>query len=437
MEIFSIISLKVSKIFSQYRLASMMLLTSTNIALSLINFSLCFSLLSGESFGAWIIVYSIYQWIISFDGGVGNQARNKYTIAEKNGDISLKKILIKEAFKKSGLSLLVIWITWLVISFFINWSQILSGSISIFLLEFMVVFGLLNVWSKLVNKFLFAINLGFVTIIVPVINNLIVTIGLTFLKLNLFSDLLTGHEVYYIASLYIVFSPMLNLLILYKFFNVYFCNIPKALKDELTYKDGAWFFFFQGFSGIILLALPAIVGFLGNTTLAGEAGILLRYYSLPLLILTVFLQYEWRNITLNSTKKITFELSVWNKRLSFSWVLMMFIFLSIFMLDDFILKLWLGDTVKLPLNWSFLFGLLFALIATKRFVTTILQAISSIKRPAVVSLLSLLVILVHLNMEDTNTELLLYSLIISILIEILILVLTMRYSRINHNKEGA
>lgn len=422
--------------FIQYRLASMMFLTSTNVVLGLINFSLCFNLLSDENFGTWIIAYSIYQWITSFDGGVGNQARNKYTLAEQDGDLIRKKTLIREAFKKSGFSLLVIWGCWLFSSFFIDWGQVLSQSMSDFFLEFMVFFGLINVWSKLVNKFLFAINLGFVTVIVPVINNLIVTTGLLLFKFNFFSGLLIGFEVYYVAVLYIAFSPMLNLLIFYKCFSVYLFNTPRLIKDELTYKDGLWFLLFQGLSGIILLALPVIIGFIGNTKLAGEVGILLKYYSLPLLILTVFLQYEWRNITLASTNKIKYELFVWNKRLSLSWLFMMLVFLCFFMLDEFILKLWLGDAIKLPQNWSFLFALLFALIATKRFVTTVLQAISSIKRPAGISVITLLVILVHLNMKETNTELLLLSLIISTLTEVFILSLSMRYRKIKHkNKE--
>lgn len=424
------------KVFSQYRLASMMLLTSINVVIGLINFSLCFSLLSGVNFGTWIIIYSIYQWITSFDGGVGNQARNKYTLAEKNGDFPLKKTLIKEAFKKSALSLLVIWGGWLIISYFIGWNQVLSGSVSDLLLEFVVVFSLFNVWSKLVNKFLFAINLGFVTIIVPVINNLIVAVGLLCLKFDLFSGFFTGYEIYYIAVLYTVLSPIFNLLIFYKFFNKYLYDSPKVSKCELTYKDGIWFLIFQGLSGVILLVLPAVLGFLGNTKLAGDAGILLRFYSMPLLILTVFLQYEWRNITLNAARIDNCELSIWNKRQTFSWALIMFIFLSFYILDEFLLKLWLGETIKLPPSWSFLFGLLFALIATKRFITTTLQAISSIKRPAVVSVISLLVIIVLINMKVTTTDLILHSLIISISLEILILVISMKYCRIIHkNKE--
>lgn len=408
----------------------MMFLTSTNVVVGLINISLCFRLLSDESFGTWIIAYSIYQWITSFDGGVGNQARNKYTLAEQDGDLIRKKNLIREAFRKSGFSLLVIWGGWLFGSFFIDWGQILSQPMSEYFLEFMVLFGLINVWSKLVNKFLFAINLGFVTVIVPVINNLIVTVGLLLLKFNFFSDLIIGFEVYYVATLYVVFSPILNLLILYKCFNGYLFNVPSSIKDELTYRDGLWFLLFQGLSGVILLALPVVIGVVGNTKLAGEAGILLRYYSLPLLILTVFLQYEWRNITLASTKRIKCELFVWNKRLSFTWLFIMLSFLCLFMLDEFILKLWLGGAINLPQNWSFMFALLFALIATKRFVTTALQAIGSIKRPAIISVITLLVILFHLNMRDTNTELLLFSLIISTFIEISILLLSMRYRKI-------
>jgi hypothetical protein len=423
---FKIMKIRLRELVYKNKLSSKVSLTLMNVTLSLVNFSLCFSFLSNAEFGAWVVVFGVYQWMSAFDGGVGNQARNKYTLAEKSNDIALKKVLIREALQKSAIILLFMWLGWKVIDQFLDWERVFSGNIPDFLLEFIVFSALLNAWSKNVNKFLFARDLGFVTLIAPILNNLIIMIGLVFSQKLLSGSLIDGSQLIIVVGLYIFFSPILNLLILFLFFKNLLFNVPQRLLSEINYRDGLWFLCFQGFSGVSLIILPGMVAYLGSIELAGEVGILIRYYSLPLLVLTVFLQYEWRGITLRGFQEKISELSVWSKRLSIGWLLLMCTFGALFLMQSIILEIWLGEAINISKRLSISLVVFFCFFASKRFLTTVLQALGVIRRPALVSLIVPIVFSFHFLMKTEEMEVVIFSVLMSTLLEFFILVFTMK-----------
>ena len=413
--------------FFQGKLTFIMLLTGCNVVFGLVNLSISFQFLSYSDFGVWAVAFSIYNWIGTFGGGLGNQARNHYALAHRDGKDVQKVLIFKETFQKSAIVLVSMWLCWRFIGFVIDWESLFSGTITTFFLEMVVFLGLLNEWSKNANRFLFATNRGYATVLAPLLNNLLILIIMGLFSMEIVPrNFLEGYEVVAIALLYTVFAPFLNLtVVLYFFKATLFQKIPSK-GALLEYKDGFWFVGFKVLSGLVLATLPGIAMYASGANAAGDIGILIRLYSLPLLIVTVFLQHEWLGITLRAFSKDIRKEFIWNTRLSLGSLVTMMVFLLIFCLQTEILNIWLRDIINIPSLTSFLVFLFFCILVIKRFLVTILQAINEIKISAQASLLSVLGLIPVAFADSVSIELLLSIIILSLLIEVIVLTAIMK-----------
>lgn len=366
----------------------LMLMTGCNVSLGLINLSLSYQIMNYSDFGVWITIFAIYNWIGTFGGGLGTQTRNQFSLAHRDDDELLKTLIFKETFNKSAVVLMAAWLCWLSVSFVIDWDSVFSENNAAKLLQLVVFLGILNEWLKNANRFLFSIDKGYATVTAALLNNLLILIILSLFVMDVFTPKnLLGSEIVAIALVYTLFAPFLNLAVMIFYFKNLLLSDIRSKGTLLQYKDGFWFVGFKALSGVVLAILPALVMNLSGPNAAGDVGILIRLYSLPLFIVTVFLQHEWLSITLKAFAKNSKKRVIWNTRLSFGLIISILALIVMLSIQNKILSVWLRDDIEMPFVISFIVSLFFGFLVIKRFLVTVLQAINETKKTALISLL--------------------------------------------------
>lgn len=115
--------------------------------------------------GLWFTLYSVINWMLNFDLGIGNGLRNKLTeaIAEHNG--SEAKKLISSAYISVGMMGLGIGLLFFFISSFIDWNSIfniqtdiISSKALLLAIRIMFIGIVLKLFFKLITSILYAIQ---------------------------------------------------------------------------------------------------------------------------------------------------------------------------------------------------------------------------------------------------------------------------------------
>jgi hypothetical protein len=102
------------------------LIKGFSILISLLLVPLTLNYLSVYEFGVWLTLSSIFTWINYFDIGLGNGLRNRLTVAMAKGDSKLGQIYISTTFFILLLIVSIVFLMFLAVQPFLNWSEILN-----------------------------------------------------------------------------------------------------------------------------------------------------------------------------------------------------------------------------------------------------------------------------------------------------------------------
>src|SRR5690242_19163846 len=101
-------------------------LKGTSIDISLILVPLTINYINVAQYGIWLTISSIVGWFSFFDIGLTQGLRNKFAEAKAKGDDSLAQIYVSTTYAILIVIFASIWILFLIINFFLNWSSILK-----------------------------------------------------------------------------------------------------------------------------------------------------------------------------------------------------------------------------------------------------------------------------------------------------------------------
>ncbi len=336
---------------------------AVSILLGLVRVPLLLTYLDSEKYGVWLTIASMVMWIQHFDLGLGHGLRNKFAEAWALGDKNRARGLVSTAYLSMSVLMSLATIVIVAISFFVDWNSLLNvHSVSDVELRNTVIFTILMFTSRfvfqLISVLLKAIQKPAISdAFLPVESalSLLIIIALTYSPIQ--------NSLFY-ASVALSITPVFVLILAtFYFFKKYLkeyapsfdCYNNEYLKD--IYSLGAKFFVTQ-MCGLVLFGSTNFV--ISNVISPSEVtvyNIARQYYDMPITFFTMILTPFWSAITEAYVKDdfawIRRSMSILMKVATlFSVGLIIMAFIS-----DFAFKLWVGDSVSIPLNLSVAFVL--------------------------------------------------------------------------------
>jgi len=359
-----------------------------SIFFSILQIAILLKYLGKESYGIWITLYSVCNWIAFLDGGLGNGVRNHLTSALVNNNILKARKIISTGYLSIMYFLICLYVLLVFLHFFIDWNVIIGSSTINFNILALFLFGffLMQMVLKLISKIYFSFDKASLSFLTPAITNFIILILLYFLYyLNIENRLWNVGLVFSLVPL-VVF-----LLFTVHFFLFIAPNYKPSIKlyDKYLVKSilsqGAGFFLIQMSAGVLQSVVPIFITLWFAVELTADYQISMRYYSILLVLLNIILQTLWSPITKSYLSKDEKKLLKYMKiklAISFS---MIGILVLMWLLSGFVYKLWLGkDFIVSPFLDLICAIFVGSLVLSKSFIN-FLNATGNIKIQSIIS----------------------------------------------------
>ncbi len=107
---------------------SSFLIKAASIIISLVVVPLTLNYVNPSRYGIWLTLSSIVAWFSFFDIGITHGLRNKFAEARAKGDDSAAQIYVSTTYGILAIVFISIWVLFLVVNPFLNWSDILKIS---------------------------------------------------------------------------------------------------------------------------------------------------------------------------------------------------------------------------------------------------------------------------------------------------------------------
>lgn len=104
------------------------LIKVVSIIISLVVVPLTINYINPSRYGIWLTLSSIVAWFSFFDIGITHGLRNKYAEARAKGDIKSAQIYISTTYGILAIVFVSIWLLFLIINPFLDWSDLLKLS---------------------------------------------------------------------------------------------------------------------------------------------------------------------------------------------------------------------------------------------------------------------------------------------------------------------
>ncbi|AEE53260.1 MATE family efflux transporter [Haliscomenobacter hydrossis] len=102
------------------------LIKGGSVLVSLVMVPLTIDYINPSRYGIWLTISSVVAWVSFFDIGLTQGLRNKFAQAKAAGDDDRAQVYVSTAYALLGLIFCVVWLLFLVVSPFLNWSTILG-----------------------------------------------------------------------------------------------------------------------------------------------------------------------------------------------------------------------------------------------------------------------------------------------------------------------
>lgn len=99
-----------------------------SIGISFIMVPITIDYINPSGYGIWLTLSSIVGWFSFFDVGLTQGLRNKFAEAKANGDDATAQVYVSTTYAILGLIFGALWILYMFLSQFLNWSSILKVS---------------------------------------------------------------------------------------------------------------------------------------------------------------------------------------------------------------------------------------------------------------------------------------------------------------------
>ena len=336
-----------------------------SIIISLLLVPLTINYVSSELYGIWLTLSSIISWLSFFDVGFGLGLRNRLTTAIALGDYHKGKILVSTTYCILSIIFLVVGIIGYYLSGIVNWCSVLNISsdyqdVLITASRIVVVTFCASIVLKLIQNVFQAYQMTAAASAVDTVSQILslaliyILTKTTFPNLNYLALVFCGAPL----VVYIIYS-----LILYsgKFKQVapsFFTIDFKYAKD--LFSLGGQFFLIQ----IICIILYQTVNFVISHYCGPEQvtvyNIAYKYLYCALMVFNIIMAPLWSAYNDAYAKKdYSWMKSLYDRLIKINVIVVLGVIVMI-AVSPIVYKLWIGDTVSIPLIVSILVGLYIA-----------------------------------------------------------------------------
>jgi O-antigen/teichoic acid export membrane protein len=326
---------------------SSFLIKGISIAISLILVPLLINYINASRYGIWLTLSSIVGWFSFFDIGLTQGLRNKFAEAKAKGDDESAQIYVSTTYAVLVIIFVSIWLLFLVVNNFLNWSDILKvpqsmrGEVSMLA---MVVF------TYFCSQFIFRIATTVVTADQQPAKASLVDLMGQFLSLIFIIVLVKTTKGSLInLGIGLCLSPVL----VYIAANIFFFNTqykrykPKFSKVNFKFAKGL---FNLGFTFFIIQVAAVIQFESANIIIARNFGtaevtsynIVYKYFGMLTMLFTIFLTPFWSASTEAYLKKDFDWIKNSIKKYNLLNLLLFFGSIVMLVFSDLVYKLWLG-----------------------------------------------------------------------------------------------
>lgn len=375
-------------------IAASLVIRGVSIAISLIIVPLTINYINPSRYGIWLTLSSIVAWFSFFDIGLSQGLRNKFAEAKANGDYSLAQTYVSTTYAILTIIFSIIWILFLLINHFLNWSSILNVSKS---MEGEVSLLAVIVFTYFCIQFV----LNIITTIItanqePAIASLIGVLGQLLSLILIFILVKTTQGSLVKLGIALCVSPLIILLAtnVFLFKGKYKKYKPKISKVDFSYSKilfnlGIVFFIIQ-LAGIIQYQTANIIiaqNF--NTAEVTSYNIVYKYFGLLDMIFAIFLSPFWSATTEAYLKSDIKWIKNSIKKYNYLNILLVFGGAIMLFFSEKVYEIWLGKgTVNIEFSlslWGFIF---FCIFMFERKYVFFLNGISALRIQFIACLIS-------------------------------------------------
>ena len=350
------------------------LIKCVSIAISFILIPLALNYLNPVKYGIWLTLTSVIGWFAFFDLGLGNGLRNKLAEALAKNNKELAKTYISTSYAIMSLTIGIIYLLFILVFPFINWSFILNTPIemneeinrlifivfSFFCLQFIIK--LISMILKAdqrsaisggINTFASLLSLIIVFILTKTTQGSLLWLSIGISAANLISPLIA--TIWYFGTDYKHLIPSIK-----------YVKLSSA-KDLMGL---GFLFFIMQFAALILFSTDSfIIDQLYGPEEVTPYNIAFKYFSLVTMGFAIVTTPFWTAYTDAYHKQDFKWIRRITKKLMALWLLIAFGIIAMLLFANTFYKIWIGDSIKIPFilsasmalwvlisSWTSLFG---------------------------------------------------------------------------------
>jgi O-antigen/teichoic acid export membrane protein len=350
--------------------------------------------LGQEKYGVWSTLLAILSWLVFFDLGLGHSLRNKVAESLAQGQTNQARDYISTAYGTIGVIALTLWISFFALSYVVSWQTVFNTSaISESRLgsavRIVAFFVLLNFWVGLIYSLLGALQKSSVVVFGQMCTSIFILAAIFLLNKS------GSASIEKLAVIY-GFSTFLSSVVLSVWFyrwqpmlQIRFLVDLQKIKTLLTV--GFQFFLIQ-IAGLIMFTTDRIL----ITQLFGPEqvttyDVVFKIFSIITLVHSLVATPLWSSYT-DAYKRgdLDWINKALHNQLAFYGVIVILTCLLLFSATS-IIKLWVGDEVKVSSSIIFVMGVFVLVSAWNNIFAMIVNGIGEIRLQLYTAIIAMLV----------------------------------------------
>lgn len=317
--------------------------------------------LDATNYGVWLTLSSIIGWVSFLDIGLGSGLRNKFAEAIAKGERGLAKSYVSSTYAFLFLTIIVAFVAIGIVSRIVQWSTILNVMPSMehelrMLVTILAGMFLLRIVSGLVGYLLLATQSAALSSSIDVATS-VVTLGAVYLLTRT-----TERSLLYLGmTISLIFAVVPLIFSVWMFRTRLSEFVPSLATVRLRYARmlvgvGFQFFVLQAMFLVVFSTSNVIITQMFQPDEVTKYNVAFKYYSVPSMAFSVLLIPFWSAYTdaFHRGELSWIRNSLW--KLVWAWLVLGVVVVLMTLGSDFFYRLWVGDSIKIPLIMSILMG---------------------------------------------------------------------------------
>jgi len=339
------------------------LIKGGSIIIGLLLVPMTINYVSSLQYGIWLTISSLVGWMSFFDIGMGNGLRNKLAEAVALRQFELAKIYISTTYASLLIISFILFIFFWFLNPYIDWQTFLNIPRSVkenISLAVLIVFG-----SFCLQFVVQLINTVFVALHKPAIAGMISLIGQISVLVSIYvlTKIIQGNLVVLVLAL--TLNPIIIMILASIFF--YKTKLRKMAPSfsgidfnysKKIFKVGGHFLIIQ-IGSIVLIQTDNIIisKFIGPESVT-KFNVALKLFSTIIMLFSIIMIPYWSAFTDANAKKDYDWIRKSIRKIRQIWLLISIIIVPLILVfSNFIYKLWVGNSIQIPFELSFLLSL--------------------------------------------------------------------------------